>query len=661
MAYIQPSSTINLHEGILNGAGTRPIFKSKQAQQAYFKRHEVYYNINCTYVRHSTGVVKVSAPVGNIARCNYISFRNANFENITFYAEIIDFEQVNTATVKIYYEIDWFQTFMFDGSLYYNNCFIERQHLLESTHNQLQTNPWLPVYEMYTDEGLSVSESMYEPIVAGDTEYHPRFGDNCILLKVAKIGDPYQTQWSSKVSEMCMRLKGACQVADYSTSYFTGIDVNGDNAGDFTDFIGAVKVPNPCDIIIFPDNKDTRKAVTELLDMLSLWNLTCQILGVWSVPRMYLTCWMYAQGKARNYMARESYGIEHPSVFTMDSEPKRGGGDFTMEINLPTFRYNNAKLLRSPYAYLFCEADGNRKEWRFEDFAYHTSGGGVALQVVATFDNAPFVSVVPVGYCRKGENNSVTANMNLAERLDITNIPQIAYTTDAYLAFLGQQYTSQLATNTVKSASLKSRQKEQKVDNSSFSSIIGGIKSAVENEGLKGLTDYASNSMQQLIGGKQGKAAVENQGGINYDSKLWKEIGDFKGGRVSGDYQSGIFGNARYAYACDEYHAGSGNVIGVYGGPTGVPSGFIIGANYLRDCIASELDFYFDYYGYTCNYNGVPRVLNYILGGEQPHFVNNQTYCKTTNMRVSHPNQTAARYIEAVFNTGCHFYRGENL
>lgn len=104
------------------------LFKSKAEQTAYFngKRLANTSFTQVSYQRHKSGVIKLQMPISVLGSANYMRFCNPTFENIYFYAYIVDIEYINNNVSQISYIIDALQTWMFDYSL--NSCFVEREH-----------------------------------------------------------------------------------------------------------------------------------------------------------------------------------------------------------------------------------------------------------------------------------------------------------------------------------------------------------------------------------------------------------------------------------------------------------------------------------------------------------------------------------------------------
>ena len=76
------------------------------------------------------------------------------------------------------------------------------------------------------------------------------------------------------------------------------------------------------------------------------------------------------------------------------------------------------------------------------------------------------------------------------------------------------------------------------------------------------------------------------------------------------------------------------------------------------------VDNYFNAFGYNSGRIGIPRVVNFIHGsGDQPHFVTYDgaptTYVKTTDCHVISTMMPVSQDIEALFNAGCRFIKGD--
>lgn len=128
MAYIVPNTDIVLCRDVpLDSSYDHTVdFADANAQWAYFysKRYKVV-SVN-SYQRVMNGRLRIECTMEDAIQCNYLYFRNNNFEDKFFYAFITGWYYINNITTEISYEIDVFQTFWFDVRLL--NVFVDREH-----------------------------------------------------------------------------------------------------------------------------------------------------------------------------------------------------------------------------------------------------------------------------------------------------------------------------------------------------------------------------------------------------------------------------------------------------------------------------------------------------------------------------------------------------
>ena len=157
------------------GNGHTILFVNKAAQTAYFNSKKTVSNTftNISYQRHRSGKMRLQASMSILGNANYLRFVNTTFENIEFYAFILDIAYVNNNTVEITYVIDPIQTWMFDFSL--NNCFVEREHadidnVGDNRVNEgLDTGPFVQAgLEEISDWGTTTSDTSFF-VVATET------------------------------------------------------------------------------------------------------------------------------------------------------------------------------------------------------------------------------------------------------------------------------------------------------------------------------------------------------------------------------------------------------------------------------------------------------------------------------------------------------------
>lgn len=109
-------------------------FASAGEQSGFFSGKAKYTFTNMTYQRVNNSVaaprIALSCRVPRIADdlydCNYIMFQNSNYGNKWFYAFIERVNYINPNNTEIIYQIDYFQTFMFDMKI--KPSFVLREH-----------------------------------------------------------------------------------------------------------------------------------------------------------------------------------------------------------------------------------------------------------------------------------------------------------------------------------------------------------------------------------------------------------------------------------------------------------------------------------------------------------------------------------------------------
>ena len=88
MSLITPNSQIKLYSDVEITDGLEIVFKSKAGQDAYFKSKLKASNVTCTYIK-KTGKCRIEFPTSTVSQCNFITFTNASFENVTFYETVL--------------------------------------------------------------------------------------------------------------------------------------------------------------------------------------------------------------------------------------------------------------------------------------------------------------------------------------------------------------------------------------------------------------------------------------------------------------------------------------------------------------------------------------------------------------------------------------------
>lgn len=150
MSYIQPNTDIYILSNIpLNKGYEHTVYYSDKNSQAQgFMKYKKHHLTNYSYQRALLGTIKVELKYEQLIDCNYMMFKNTNFENKWFYAFITGIGYISNDVTAIYYEIDVMQTWCYDYK--FMPTFVERQH---STNDEL--------YENLQAEGLNIGSESY--------------------------------------------------------------------------------------------------------------------------------------------------------------------------------------------------------------------------------------------------------------------------------------------------------------------------------------------------------------------------------------------------------------------------------------------------------------------------------------------------------------------
>lgn len=131
-----PASVVRLLSGVpLDSTQQHTItFGSAAAQEQYFASKLLDQKVDLTYQREGLRV-DYPAPYDNIINANYMMFQNPNpatgARSKWFYAFVVNKEYVSEECTRIYFEIDSYQTYMFDVTI--RECFVEREHVADDT------------------------------------------------------------------------------------------------------------------------------------------------------------------------------------------------------------------------------------------------------------------------------------------------------------------------------------------------------------------------------------------------------------------------------------------------------------------------------------------------------------------------------------------------
>lgn len=121
-------------------------FDTIDEQMTYFLGKQKYKFDKLTYQRVTQQTIKLDINYNDLLDCNYIMFQNQSNKGKWYYAFITDYEFVSQNCTIITYQLDVFQTYLFDFS--FQSTYVEREH------TKRFNNDGTPVINTL-DEGLS--------------------------------------------------------------------------------------------------------------------------------------------------------------------------------------------------------------------------------------------------------------------------------------------------------------------------------------------------------------------------------------------------------------------------------------------------------------------------------------------------------------------------
>lgn len=677
MAYIKPNSTLQLLYDVPITGGEEIAFANVAEQNAYFARHVKVSGTKYSRLDPTNNTIKVPYAADLCRSCNMLRFKNTAYEDKWFYAFIVNVSYVNNTTSRITYVMNEFQTWF--ANVDYDTCTVLREHLSIEDWNKAETNPFdTSILEFQTAEDLATGYEIEPVYEQGELDNKNRIGHN-------GDWDVFPTNTASGIILQLASIdeaNAANFVADYCSN-FTMV-LRPDNTYVESGFLPKPS-PNVKNMyphayyLCFIDTDDTTlgngskmtnaQAMGKLntaLQWLTLNNLTQNILGIYYVDssQFYESVW------------------------------DRTGEYSIAKVYPRTFDVTNKKLNLFPFQYIRVDnGNGDTKEYKYELFKDIRDGGAAnpaKFKYLSMFDGVPMVSLLPYKYRQTNDNVEPTDtfgfnyNLNAKERLDNKNIPQLGYSIDAYLAYLGSAYQSALTT----SAYSYMMNAQMPYLNAAGSTIEagGGTNYISPNQqgNMAQKVAQRTGSVAGIAGGNFQRAASGATAILNAQNleKATQEAASVRGGEVSlteanlqsiasGEIQpsSGAIQTVNQAYAADYYKAGSTNgTLSFYVGTTAVAQ-FNITRVRLLDTVLEKYDKYFSLYGYKSGRIGIPRICNYTLGvaGDSinPHFDMSlkypATYVQTMNLHCIFSMTDVCSYIENLFNGGCRFLKGSEL
>lgn len=210
-------------------------FNTPTEQITYFLNKTKYVFDKLTYQRVTSSTIKLDINYNDLLDVNYLIFKNDSVKNKWFFAFITDYEFISESTTKITYQLDVFQTYLFDYE--FQSSYIEREHT-----------------KRFNDDGTPVINTLDEGLA---------YGSDYITTNIKQYEQLEGIIWAIIVSKVDLRSVpnknyGGSTVSNIPTPlYYYGVPIsaNGNNIGNFS--INGTKVSTIQDIWnLFTTNSD---------------------------------------------------------------------------------------------------------------------------------------------------------------------------------------------------------------------------------------------------------------------------------------------------------------------------------------------------------------------------------------------------------------------
>ena len=492
-----PNTTIILYKGVPLDRDYRHTmyFASVSAQNTFFVNYTKVggtFN-NLSYQRISSNKIRVQASADNLKDCNYLAIKNTGYSTKVYYAFIIDVEYINENTCEITYEEDVIQTYLFDGSVTLEECFVEREH---SATDQPGDN----LQPENIDPG--------EYVMAGDGTGEISTNNDYDIV----VGIPYNwTVFENQFSPY--------SDAGFYTGIFSGYKFYVFNSGNATDIAGLKTF-----IENVGDNPQlvTGSGTSQQQDPVNIMGS----MVMFTAPTVFRPA------------GDSTSGVYIPTP----TNTRVPSGDVT-KIKTPitkigNYTPKNKKLLTYPFNMMYVtNPQGQSAVFNYEFF----TGGTPTFRIMCAY--APGVQVVlyPTNY--KG------LAFNYPEKFSLGTFPLVPFNVDSYNSWLAQHENSDLWKSIVNGVKTVGGVALGAAAFSTGNAAAAGAAGSMIGQGLNGMIAQATEQSERRVD------AAHSSGSSANDTMLANGLFDFRfyNKHITEEYAQKIdLYFSMYGYACNK-------------------------------------------------------------------------------------------------------------
>lgn len=389
-------------------SGNTYFFPNRSTQAAFFAS-KAYVTVSGTsYLRENRQTIRVYQPVGEMLKCDYLSFKNPQYEDKVFYCFITAVNYINDRCTEVVYEPDVLQTWLLD--INFKPCMIDRNHSATDTlfENLLPEN--FDMGEALVNQFNNYSPTRFSVIFQATFDIYGWIQSNFSLKPLAKEyvrGDLFDGY-------------GMLGVEVYKTS-----SVNAGNGSAFAVIIEQIF---------------TGQAGVTLEDFTNIWLYPSELLE--RVGSVAMTSSAFP-----NRGVDDSVDVDLRSFWKVgnpDIEPITLG-------DLPTvfdgYTPKNNKMKTYPYCFIHVSNNvGSAVDYKFERFAETDPGlmDRYSAWIQGTTQNEAKMRISPRNYAGVYDSNADDLNyhgyleLNLEESLDSQVFPLVSLIGDIYNIYFAQ-------------------------------------------------------------------------------------------------------------------------------------------------------------------------------------------------------------------------------
>ena len=385
--------------------GNTYYFASRTAQNTFFASKSYITVTGTSYLRENRMTIRVYQTMANMLQCDYLSFKNPQYENKTFYCFITGVNYINDNCTEIVYEIDILQTWLLD--LTFKSCMVERNHTAtDDLFGNLIPEEFSPG-DMLTEYQRNYSINRFSVIFQATFDIY-EWVDSDFLTKAEPKVYNRSTLYDGYSMLGCEVYKSSSNYASNGSMFAKILDAIFQTSGD-------VSIEDFTNIWIYPTDL-VQHVDTKVHHLLTDTSIDSDLRSYWKV------------GNAKRVV--DYFVPQLPT--TLDGYTPR-----------------NKKLFTYPYFLLHVtNCDGNAKDIKFERFNTTISGGTYPFVLSGTTTNEGKIRLTPGDYMGVNDANITNAqydpssylSLPYEESIDSMAFPVVSVIGDIYNIYYAQNH-----------------------------------------------------------------------------------------------------------------------------------------------------------------------------------------------------------------------------